>query len=368
MPQKPMITQDTWRLVAILTLTAVLSLMFLNMIRPFLMALVLAGISAAMARPLFEWTRAKTGGRSVLSAGLTLIFMLIIVVGPIIGVLYLAAVQAAGLADSLQALAGQVQAVQEAGGKVEVPDWVPFHARVDAWLENILDKAQDIAQAAAGYVVSMLSAMTRGAVAFFLQLFIFFYALFFFIQFDEPILQQILRVCDLSPETRTRIVSRVEAISRATLKGTLTIAVIQGSLGGFGFLVAGIPSVAFWTVLMIIAAMIPAVGATIVLFGGVIYLGIEGEYFWAGALAVWAALVVGTIDNILRPLLVGRDAGMPDLMILISTLGGLGYFGAAGLVLGPVLAGVVLTVWDELALTFGNRSERASDEQGEANL
>lgn len=355
MENKPVLPQDIWRVMAILTLTAILSLMFLSMVRPFVMALVLAGISAAMARPMFEALRGWFGGRSVLAATLSLLIMLIIVVGPIIGILYLAAAQAAGIADSLQALAGQVQQVQAQGGKIEVPDWVPFHTRVDGWLENVIDKAQDIAQAAAGYVVSLLSTMTRGAVAFFLQLFIFFYALFFFIQFDEPILEQVLRICGLNRDTRKRFNSRVEAISRATLKGTLTIAVIQGSLGGLGFWVTGIPSVAFWTVLMIIAAMIPAVGATIVLFGGAIYLAIEGQYVGAGVLAAWAALVVGTVDNILRPLLVGRDAGMPDLMILISTLGGLGFFGAPGLVLGPVLAGLVLTVWDELALVFGHK-------------
>jgi predicted PurR-regulated permease PerM len=364
MAEKKASAADIWRLAAIIVVTGLITILFVSMVAPFLKALALAAIVAAMSQGAYRFFYDHLGARSHLAAGCTLIFLLIIVIGPIVTVLYVAAAQAAGLAESLRALANEVQQAAESGGKITVPDWVPFQSQVDNWLESAIGKAEEIAQSLAGFFVSSVSDLTRGAVAFFLQLFIFLYALFFFLQFDEPILNQILRFSGLAADARDRVVARVDAVSRATLKGTLTIAVIQGSLGGVGFFVLGIPSVAFWTVLMIIMAMIPAVGAPMVMFGGVIYLLIESQPVAAGLLAVWAFVVVASIDNILRPQLVGRDAGMPDLMILISTLGGLGYFGAPGLILGPVLAGVFMTVWQELSETIarnGKERDGASD-------
>ena len=134
------------------------------------------------------------------------------------------------------------------------------------------------------------------------------------------------------------------SVSRATIKGTLIIGIIQGALGGIGFAVAGIGSAVFWGALMAILSVLPGIGSALVWVPGVIYLLLTGNMVAGLLLAAWCAGVVGTIDNVLRPILVGRDTEMPDLLILLATLGGLGLFGATGLVLGPVLAALFMTV------------------------
>jgi len=134
------------------------------------------------------------------------------------------------------------------------------------------------------------------------------------------------------------------SVSRATIKGTLIIGIIQGTLGGIGFAVAGIGSAVFWGALMAILSVLPGIGSALVWVPGVIYLLLTGNVVAGVLLAAWCAGVVGTIDNVLRPILVGRDTEMPDLLILLSTLGGLSLFGASGLVLGPVLAALFMTV------------------------
>jgi predicted PurR-regulated permease PerM len=134
-------------------------------------------------------------------------------------------------------------------------------------------------------------------------------------------------------------------VSRATIKGTLVIGIVQGVLAGLSFWIAGIPNTVFWGTIMAVLSIIPGVGAALVWIPGVIYLIVVGNVATAVGVGLWCAIVVGTADNFLRPRLVGRDTKMHDLLILLATLGGLVMFGALGIVLGPVLAALFLTVW-----------------------
>jgi len=149
------------------------------------------------------------------------------------------------------------------------------------------------------------------------------------------------------------LLERFTSVTRATVKGTLVVGVIQGALGGLGFLFVGLSGAAFWGTVMAVLSMIPAVGAALVWVPAVIYLLTVGEIVKGVILLVWSAIVVSSSDNILRPRLVGRDAKMPDLMILVSTLGGLTMFGATGIILGPILAALFLTLWDLYGEAFG---------------
>jgi predicted PurR-regulated permease PerM len=130
------------------------------------------------------------------------------------------------------------------------------------------------------------------------------------------------------------------------------IGIIQGALAGFAFWVAGIEGAALWGTIMTILSIIPGIGAALVWVPAVIVLYITGQYLTATLLAAWCAAVVGTVDNFLRPVLVGRDAKMPDLLILIGTLGGLFLFGLIGFIVGPIVCGLFLTVWDIYGTTF----------------
>jgi len=141
-------------------------------------------------------------------------------------------------------------------------------------------------------------------------------------------------------------------VTRATIKGTLLIGIIQGTLAGIGFWVAGIDGAAFWGTVMAVLSVVPGIGAALVWVPAVIYLFIVGHSLAATLLLAWCAAGVGTIDNMLRPKLVGKDAKMPDLLILLGTLGGLFFFGPIGFIIGPLVCGLFLTVWDIYGATF----------------
>lgn len=346
----------TLRLVALIAITGLISAFFLGMVQPYISALILAAISAIMAGPLFQWFQAKTSGKTGLASGLTLLVVVSMVVAPLVGIGILAAGQAITLAEGGAAL---IEHVRANPSLLAVPDWVPFRAELIEAEPEIMAKLGEIAGAVAGFLVSSLSALTRGTANFFLNFFVFLYALFMFLQMKVPALRQVLAYTGLKPETQDLLAERMVSISRATIKGTILIGVIQGALGGLGFWFVDIEGFAFWAVIMMIASVIPAVGAGLVVMGGAIYLGIEGQIAEAIGLALWGGVVVGMVDNLLRPVLVGRDAKMDDILILISTLGGLSVFGIVGLVLGPVLAGLFVAIWTTVAemMTEGTGGE-----------
>jgi predicted PurR-regulated permease PerM len=142
-------------------------------------------------------------------------------------------------------------------------------------------------------------------------------------------------------------------VARATIKGTFVVGLVQGGLAGLGFAVAGIEGSAFWGTIMVVLSIIPGIGTALIWVPAVIYLFVVGKTASAIALAAWCALVVGTVDNFLRPKLVGGDTKMPDLLILLSTFGGLSMFGAVGLVLGPIIASLFIAVWQIYGEAFG---------------
>src|SRR5262249_49855304 len=142
------------------------------------------------------------------------------------------------------------------------------------------------------------------------------------------------------------------SVSRATIKGTLVIGLLQGLLGGLAFWVLGLDGAALWGTVMAILSIIPGLGHGIVWIPATIYLAARGDWGSAIGLFVWGGAVVGSVDNFLRPWLVGKDTEMPDLMILISTLGGLILFGPVGFVVGPIVAALFVTVWDLYGTAF----------------
>ena len=178
------------------------------------------------------------------------------------------------------------------------------------------------------------------------------YAMFFFLRDGEKVLEKVFHYIPLSHEDEMRMVQRFNSITRATIKGTLIIGIIQGALAGLAFWVAGIKGAAFWGTSMMILSIIPGIGAALVWVPAVIYLYLTGHTLSATLLAAWCAALVGTIDNVLRPTLVGKDAEMSDLLILISTLGGLYLFGPVGFITGPIVFGLCLTAWDIYATAF----------------
>lgn len=357
MPGFPSISTDVMRWLALLVATLLISVGFFMMTSGLLIPLALAAIVGAIFRPFNAWLIRMLGGRVALSSAICLLILAGVVFIPLLGLLTLAVSQAAAMLDGLEALASRVETTELDRA---LPQWLPFEGTLQDVYDKALDSIGTIAREGARFFVTSVSAVTIGAATFFLHFFVFLYALFFFLQMDTPVIVQMLRFSGLRQSTQVLLNERIVSVSRATIKGTFMIALIQGSMGGVSFALAGIDGVAFWAVVMMVLAMLPGFGAPFGVVCGAVYLGINDQYVTAIAMLAWAG-VISVIDNLLRPTLVGRDAQLHDLIILISTLGGLGMFGASGLVLGPVLAGLFVAIWRTLAETM-NKPDVTDDE------
>ena len=334
----------------LLLLVAGISVLFVLMIRPFVLSVFLAAIFAGMLYPLYRWLWRRLWRRRGLAAGATLLVLMLGAGVPLAAFLTLVATEAVQVSQGAETwLRDQQGRLEELRGWVErIP-----------WLAGILPDSAQLAEqlrAAAGrtgpFLMGTLSAATRGTVNFFLQIFVFLYSVFFFLVGGPALLRQILYYLPLTGDEETQLLERFVSVTRATLKGSLLIGAIQGALAGLAFWVAGVPGPAFWGTVMVVLALIPAVGVALIWIPAVLYLFLAGKVVAAIGLLLWCALVVSTIDNLLRPRLVGRDAQMPDLLILLSTLGGLVLFGAVGFIVGPIVAAVFTTVWSLYGQAF----------------
>jgi predicted PurR-regulated permease PerM len=218
--------------------------------------------------------------------------------------------------------------------------------------DQIETKVGELAGRVGQFVVARLAAATRGTVLFFFMLFVMLYAMFFFLKDGRSLLRRILYYMPLSSEDEARMVGKFVSVTRATVKGTLLIGVVQGGLAGIAFAIAGIPGAAFWGTIMAVLSIIPGVGTALVWVPAVVYLLAIGHVGAGIGLGLWCGAVVGTVDNLMRPWLVGRDTEMPDLLILLGTLGGIVLFGAVGVIIGPIVAALFVTVWEIYGTVF----------------
>jgi predicted PurR-regulated permease PerM len=176
--------------------------------------------------------------------------------------------------------------------------------------------------------------------------------MFFFLKDGGAILDKILSYIPLKSKDKERLTDKFVSVSRATIKGTLVIGIVQGGLAGAGFAVAGIDGAVFWGTVMAVLSVIPAVGVALVWVPAVVYLIATGHVMTGVLLGLYCGLIVGSADNVLRPLLVGKDVKMHELLILFGTLGGITLFGVVGFIIGPVIAAIFITVWDIYGTAF----------------
>jgi predicted PurR-regulated permease PerM len=182
--------------------------------------------------------------------------------------------------------------------------------------------------------------------------FILLYTMFFFFVDGEMILKGILHYLPLPPEDQTRMLDRFTSVTRATLKGVAVIGILQGGVAGAAFAAVGIPSSVFWGTVMIVMSIIPGIGTAIVWGPAAIILAMGGRYTEAIVLGGICAVAVGSVDNFLRPRLVSKDTKMHELMVFFGTLGGIMMFGVAGIIIGPIVAALLITVWEIYAVAF----------------
>jgi predicted PurR-regulated permease PerM len=189
----------------------------------------------------------------------------------------------------------------------------------------------------------------QGTLDFIVAFFLMLYLLFFLFRDGEQLSQSIARAIPLHPQYTRRLLTQFATVVRATVKGNIVVALVQGALGAVAFWVLGLPGAVLWGAVMAVLSLLPAVGAALVWGPVSLYYLFTGEIVKGIGLMVWGTVVIGLVDNVLRPLMVGKETRMPDYLILLATLGGIVVFGLNGFVIGPVIAAVFLVSWEMLA-------------------
>jgi predicted PurR-regulated permease PerM len=342
-----MVTEDRFRRLFLLLMVAGISALFLAMIQGFLLTLLLAAVVAGLMRPVYLRVLRVVRGRAVVAAALTLILLIVGVFGPLTTLLGVVVQQTMQLMDSVgPALRPFVENPQRLKESLMA---IPGIERFEQFIPQIVEKMVQIVGDLGSFLVNRVSAATSGTVVFLFDFAIFLYALFFFFTDGPDYLRTLQEYLPFSETDSQRLLHRFTSVTRATLRGTLLIGAIQGTINGLAFWLVGLPAPAFWGAVMIVLSVVPAVGGVIVWVPAAVWLALTHRLVRAAVLVVLCGAISGSIDNLLRPRLVGRDTKMPDLLILVSTLGGLGLFGAVGFIVGPLIAALFLTMWEILA-------------------
>jgi predicted PurR-regulated permease PerM len=314
------------------------------MIWQFLMAIFLAGIFSALATPLYRWLRKRFGGRRILASLVTLLLLVFVVLLPLGGLLGIVTAQAIKVGESVRPWIQQQLATPVAFA--DLLQKIPFYEQIEPYREPIFKKAGELVGSISRFLIDNLRSFMGGTATFLFMFFIWLYTMFFFLIDGERLLEKILYYLPLENQDEQRMLARFTAVTRATLKGTAVIGILQGGLAGLAFAAAGIQAAAFWGTIMAVLSIIPGIGTAFVWVPAAIILAAGGHYIKAAALALFCGLVVGSVDNLVRPRLVGKDTQMHELLILFGTLGGIILFGIVGIIIGPIIAALFTTVWE----------------------
>lgn len=359
----------------VLAMTIAYAIAFLAMLSGFFEALLMAAILSGIFYPFYRNLKASFGDRATPASLVTILAVLAIIVVPAVILLGLVADQAVGVAESARPWFDE-QLARATDEKQLTTGWTWLDETLGPYHEEVTAKLAELTAALGVVLANGLTRLAEGAFTFFFDLFVMLYAMFVFLVRGPAIIEAIMRLFPIADADKERMLQVAHSVSRATIKGTLIIGGIQGALGGVGFAVAGIDNAVFWAAVMAVLSVLPGIGATLVWAPAVIFLLASGQTVAGLGLLVWSAGVVATIDNVLRPILVGRDTELPDLLVFLSTLGGLALFGATGLVIGPILAALFLTVLSIYSRVFADSlnvdqspadpsSERAGVQLGE---
>lgn len=213
-------------------------------------------------------------------------------------------------------------------------------------LATLKARAMEFAVGASQVVAQQALAVGQSTFQFFLALAVMVYLTFFLLRDGPALTALLMKALPLGDDRERMLFTKFAEVTRATVKGNLVVALVQGALGGLAFWVLDIPGPVLWGVIMAILSLIPAVGAGLIWMPVAIYLFAVGAILPALLLVAYGFGVIGLVDNILRPILVGRDTKLPDYVILLSTLGGLVLFGINGFVIGPLIAALFTVFWD----------------------
>ena len=330
--------------VILVVLALGISVLFLSMIRDLLMAMFFAAIASGITHPLYRSLQMRFGGRSGLASVATVGLVLLLVIGPAAAFFIVVTTEAIHLAQVVGPwVADQIR---HAGEIDRFMDRFPRLKPLAPYRDQILTKLGEVAGNVGSFIVDMVTTAARETATTLFLLFVMLYTMYFFLIDGRELLRKILYYLPLEPEDENKMVARFVSVARATIKGTLVISAVHGSLVGIAFWIADLEAPALWGTVVAVLSNIPGIGSALVWVPAVIYVGFTGHWTAAIVLTTWCTAVVGAVDYFLRPWLIGKDTKMSDLLVFLATVGGIALFGMSGFLVGPIVAALFVTVWD----------------------
>ncbi len=344
--------------ISFLLIVAVVTFMLLVIVWPFATTMLWSALAAIMFQPLYRWSLIRCRGKRNWAAALALTIILFAVLLPAFWIGSLVVAEAVEVVNTVRQSPLDLAAWTET-----IYSWLPAAAqeivRENGWnnIAVLQQRLEGAIGAILGWVAGQAVSIGEGALNFILSLGLGLYVTFFLLRDGKRIGEAILHSAPIERDIADRLAERFLGIVRATIKGSFVVGVVQGALGGITFAAVGLQSSLLLAVLMGLFSLIPAVGTGVVWAPVGIWLVISGEVWQGVVVLVSGFFIISSADNVLRPILVGRDTGIPDWIILVTTFGGLSLVGFSGIVLGPLVAGLFLACWSILG------EQRAEDEE-----
>ncbi|PRB81926.1 AI-2E family transporter [Pseudomonas sp. MYb185] len=329
-----------------LLLLALVSVAFVMIMLPFYGAVFWGTILAIIFQPMQRGFEARFNQRRGLAATVTLLIILVIVILPVS--LLAGALVQEGTNVYQRISTGSL----DFGSYLEqVINALPSFARelLERFgltdVAGVQERISEGAMAGSQFLATKAFSIGQNTFQFLIGFAIMLYLLFFLLRDGRQVAARVRRAIPLGEVYKQHLLSKFTTVVKATVKGNIAVAAIQGALGGFIFWVLGLQGALLWGVLMAVLSLLPAVGASLIWGPVAIYFLATGAIWQAAVLTAFGAVVIGLADNVLRPILVGKDTKLPDYVVLISTLGGLALFGLNGFVIGPLIAALFIAAW-----------------------
>lgn len=333
-----------------------LSLLFILLLLPFWGAIFWAGVMSLLFYPLHARLNRRFDNRPSLAALCTLLIGFVLVVMPVIAIGFGFIREGAQLYQLIENQELNPQDILDRIGNA-VPILPDLLTRLGIDTSVIRNYLSEAAITMSRILSQQALSWGRDALTFTLSLGLMLYLSFFLLRDGVSIVGWMRDAVPLNNERRQLLFQKFAEVARATVKGNLVVALVQGALGGLIFWVLGLPAVLLLSVVMAFLSLVPAVGASLVWLPMAIYLYATGEWENASILVAYGALVIGLADNVLRPILVGRDTKLPDYIVLFSTLGGISMLGITGFVIGPLIAALFLSFWTIFSKEFNDAED-----------
>ncbi|HET8708189.1 MAG TPA: AI-2E family transporter [Pseudomonadales bacterium] len=334
-----------------LLLLAACTALFGWLLLPFFSAILWATIIAVLFSPLQKRLIARLTGKENLVALLVLSICTVSVILPLLGVIATLAQEGLQLYEKIKSGELDVSALLEQIGQL-FPAVQKLMARFGFDIASLKQPLKDASLQASRFIATQAFNFGQGTAQFFVTFSLTLYLAFFLLRDGSKIIRQLIHALPLGNEREEKILAKIGVVINATVRGGFIVAASQGALGGIILAILGIPSAFLLGVIMAFASLIPAVGATLI-WGPVAVYFFATSAYWKGLILIgWGVGVIGLVDNLLRPLLVGRDTNMPDYLVLFSTIGGISLFGLNGFVIGPLIAAVFIALWEIFASEF----------------